>query len=95
MKAPSRTASRSDTIVCPACARGELLSQGPAGLAGCDSCGRSVDGAVLDTLRQIVALPEALGGHACECGHPEMRRLPEGVLSCPACRSEVLPAGAR
>ena len=26
-----------------------------------------------------------------ECGHPEMRTLPDGVYHCPACRSEVLP----
>jgi ribosomal protein L37AE/L43A len=28
---------------------------------------------------------------ACECGHPEMRRLPDGVYWCPACGSEVPP----
>ena len=26
-----------------------------------------------------------------ECGHPEMRELPDGVYHCPACGSEVLP----
>jgi hypothetical protein len=36
-------------------------------------------------------LPEALGKHACECGHPEMRLLPGGVFHCPACGSEVVP----
>ena len=60
-------------------------------MAGCDCCGRDVDGAVLRVLEQIVALPDALGAHACECGHPEMRRLPDGVFHCPACGSEVLP----
>jgi hypothetical protein len=60
-------------------------------LAGCDCCGRDVDGAVLRVLEQIVALPDALGAHACECGHPEMRRVPDGVFHCPACGSEVLP----
>ncbi|MBA2715209.1 MAG: hypothetical protein H0U55_16875, partial [Rubrobacteraceae bacterium] len=29
-----------------------------------------------------------------ECGHPEMRRLPDGTYHCPACGSEVLPPGA-
>lgn len=29
------------------------------------------------------------------CGHPEMRRLPDGVFHCPACGSEVLPIGAQ
>ena len=34
----------------------------------------------------------AVGAHACECGHPKMRCLPDGVYHCPACGSEVLPA---
>jgi uncharacterized Zn finger protein (UPF0148 family) len=46
---------------------------------------------MLEDLRSIGALPEALGSHACECGHPEMRLLPDGTFHCPACRSEVLP----
>jgi len=49
-------------------------------------------GSVLETLQEIVGLPDALGAHACECGHPEMRELPDGVFHCPARRSEVLPA---
>jgi hypothetical protein len=47
---------------------------------------------MLETLWRITALPDALGRHACECGHPEMRLLPDGVFHCPACGSEVLPA---
>jgi ribosomal protein L37AE/L43A len=86
----SRAASRSGRIVCPACGSGELRLRG-AGLADCDSCGRDLDGAVLRDLEQIVALPDALGAHACECGHPEMRRLPDGVFHCSSCGSEVLP----
>jgi hypothetical protein len=39
---------------------------------------------------QIIALADALGRHACECGHPEMRRLPDGVFHYPACGSEVI-----
>src|SRR5215208_4869755 len=35
-----------------------------------------------------------IGDHACECGHPEMRRLPNGVYRCPACGSEVTPITA-
>jgi ribosomal protein L37AE/L43A len=46
------------------------------------------------TIEQIVALPDVIGDHACECGHPEMRRLPDGVFHCPACGSEVLPLKA-
>jgi hypothetical protein len=50
---------------------------------------------MLEALRQIVALPDALGAHACEeCAHPEMRLLTDGTFHCPACRSEVLPVGA-
>ena len=43
------------------------------------------------TLILIRVLPDALGRHACECGHPEMRLLPDGVFLCPACRAEVTP----
>jgi hypothetical protein len=46
---------------------------------------------LLETLVQITALPLAVGRHACECGHPEMRLLPDGVYRCPACASEVTP----
>jgi hypothetical protein len=44
-----------------------------------------------DGSEQIVALPDVAGKHACECGHPEMRSLPDGTFHCPACRSEVVP----
>lgn len=92
MKVPSRTMSRPGSIVCPGCGRGELGARRPDP-AGCDSCGHAVDETMLETLLQIVSLPDALGAHACEeCGHPEMRRLPGGVFHCPACRSEVVPA---
>ena len=50
-----------------------------------------MDGAVMETLKQIIALPDTVGSHPCECSHPQMRRLPDGVLRCPACGSEVLP----
>ncbi len=90
MKVPSRVTSGLDFIVCPACGRGKLEAQGHDS-AECDSCGRAVEGAVVRTLEQIASLPDALGNHACECGHPEMRRLPDGVFHCPACGSEVVP----
>jgi Zn finger protein HypA/HybF involved in hydrogenase expression len=80
-------------IVCPRCELGRLNPRGPAPIR-CDSCDRVVVGEVLETLRQIIALPDALGQHACECGHPEMRRLPDGVYWCPACGSEVLPVAS-
>ena len=89
----SYTISRPDQLACPACASGELLLRRGSGFAGCDSCGCVFDDAIMATLQQIVALPDALGEHACECGHPEMRRLPDGTFHCPACGSEVLPIG--
>lgn len=76
--------------VCPFCETGELYTYGL--LARCDSCARIVEEAVLKTIEQIAALPDAVGSHACECGHPEMRRLPDGVFHCPACGSEVIPS---
>jgi hypothetical protein len=45
---------------------------------------------MLETLQRISTMPDALGSHACECGHPEMRHLPNGTYHCPACGSEVL-----
>ena len=44
----------------------------------------------LETLCVISGLPDAIGEHACECGHPEIQRLPDGVYRSPACRSKVL-----
>ena len=93
MKSASRWVSRPDHTVCPACGSGELrgrtdASQAPA---GCASCGATFDAVLVRTIGQVVGLPDAVGGHACECGHPEMRRLPDGVFHCPACRSEVTP----
>ncbi|HET7480389.1 MAG TPA: hypothetical protein VFJ72_12835 [Rubrobacteraceae bacterium] len=75
--------------VCPFCETGELCTYGL--LTRCDSCDRIVEEAVLKIMEQIAALPDALGKHACECGHPEMRRLPDRVFHCPACGSEVVP----
>ena len=85
------SASRLGHLVCPVCGSGELHHQGAKPLVVCGSCGCGLERAVLKTLEQIVALPDALGKHACECGHPEMRHLPDGAFHCPACGSEVLP----
>jgi ribosomal protein L37AE/L43A len=93
MKVPSRTMSRPCSIVCPACGRGELGNREHR-LDGCDLCGCVFDGAIVGTLEQIAALPDALGKHGCGCGHPEMRSLPGGVFHCPACGSEVIPLEA-
>ena len=90
MKVPLRTASRARHIVCPFCESGELVSFG-GGFARCDSCAMPLVGSTLETLREIVGLPDALGTHPCECDHPEMRVLPDGVFHCRACGAEVLP----
>jgi len=86
------TSTRFHTIRCSFCEVYELERFGD-GSARCSSCRSSLGTQLLSTLRQIQALPEAFGAHRCEeCGHPEMRRLPNGVFHCPACASEVLPA---
>jgi ribosomal protein L37AE/L43A len=85
----SAPASRPDTIICPLCEAGELFSGGV--WVRCDSCARAVEAAILRTLEQIASLADAVGEHACECGHPEMRRLPDAVFHCPACGLEVIP----
>ena len=90
MKSSSWTISTTHSIVCPMCEVSELSSYGRQ-LAKCGSCGAVICGEALLILRQIITLPESLGYHACECGHPEMRRLPDEVYWCPACGSEVLP----
>jgi hypothetical protein len=90
MRAPSGKVSRARHIVCPFCEVGELVSLGQA-FARCAACELPLVGSTLETLRDIIGLPDALGTHPCECGHSEMRVLPDGVYHCPACRSEVLP----
>lgn len=78
------------TLTCPFCSEAQLRAFGRNSLR-CNECGGVLGGALLETLNHIVALPDAAGGHACECGHPEMRRLPDGVYRCPACGAEVTP----
>lgn len=85
------TTSSPGHLICPFCASGALH---PCALssARCPACGRVCGWDVVETLRQISALPDALGAHACEeCLHPEMRRLPDGAFRCPACGAEVSP----
>ena len=93
MRVPSGMASRPRQIVRPFCEAGALVALDP-GSARCKSCGLPLVGSTLETLRDIIGLPDALGAHACECGHPEMRELPDRVFHCPACGSEVLPTEA-
>jgi ribosomal protein L37AE/L43A len=91
MEDTSTTGSHS--ITCPFCEVYELRPFGHNSLR-CESCGGILSGVLLETLRQISGLPDASGRHACECGHPEMRRLPDDVYWCPACGSEVLPVSS-
>jgi ribosomal protein L37AE/L43A len=83
--------TRSHPLTCPFC---EVHDLSPFGheLARCEYCGGLLGAALLQTLHRITRLPDAAGHHACECGHPEMRGLPDGVYRCPACGSEVVPA---
>ncbi len=90
----SSLSSGPSVLVCPFCERGWLQPSGQDSVH-CDSCSGVLSGAMLQTFRQIAALPDVTGSHACEeCGHPEMRLLPDGVFHCPACGSEVLPINA-
>ena len=95
MKGSSSLASRPGSLVCPFCQKGALLRSSANDSMRCQSCGGHLSGALLETLRQISALPDALGSHACEeCGHPQMRLLPDRTFHCPSCGSEVVPLGA-
>src|SRR5215213_9797844 len=89
----SSPASRAGALICPLCETGELRCSSHQA-ARCEFCGASSSGAMSQALLEITSLPEALGPHACECGHPRMRLLPDGIFHCPACGSEVLPVGA-
>ena len=78
-------------LVCPEC---EVYRMQAAGnmRARCPGCGFELTGGMLKTVLEILALPEALGTHACEeCGQPQMRRLPDGIYYCPVCHAEVTP----
>jgi len=85
--------SNTDSIICPCCGIDEL-ERSAEGAARCTRCDRPIGTQVLKTLEQIVSLPDAMGSHACECGHPEMRRLADGIMWCPGCGSEVVPFSA-
>jgi ribosomal protein L37AE/L43A len=77
-------------LTCPFCEAHDLCPFGHNS-ARCEYCGGILGGPLLLTLHKITMLTDAVGQHACDCGHPEMRRLPDGVYRCPACGSEVVP----
>ena len=89
-KVQGRITTEGHSLRCPYCEVSDLEPTGH-NAARCSSCRAVLSGPVLGTLIWISQLPDALGRHACECGHPEMRRLPDGVYRCPACASEVIP----
>ena len=95
MRIPSAMASRPHYMICPFCESGGLVSLGPD-FARCGSCGLPLLGSMLETLRDIVGLPDA-PGRPCLRVRPSLRcaSCPTGVFHCPACRSEVLPIKAR
>jgi hypothetical protein len=78
----SALASRPHAVICSICEAGELFFLG-GNSARSTTCGGHLGGALLKTLRERVALSDTLGEHACDCGHPEMRRVPDGVFLCP------------
>jgi hypothetical protein len=66
--------SRPHRLICPACGYGALHPRGPLSRSAyyCESCWCSFGGAIVGTLKQLAALPDAVGKHACEeCGQPE------------------------
>ncbi len=93
MKKLTYISSNTNSIICPYCGINEL-ERSADGVVGCARCDRPISTQVLKALEQIVSLPDAIGSHACECGHPEMRHLADGVLWCPGCGSEVVPFSA-
>ncbi len=93
MKKLTSISSNTDSIICPCCGI-DVLERSGEGVARCSRCDRSISTQLLKTLEQIASLPDAIGSHACECGHPEMRPLADGVMWCPGCGSEVVPLSA-
>ena len=93
MRKQTYTSSTAESLICPCCGINEL-ERSAAGVAHCTRCDRHTSEQMLRTLEQIASLPDAIGSHACDCGHPELRRLADGILWCPGCGSEVVPVSA-
>jgi hypothetical protein len=68
--------TRAQSLCCPFCEVYDLERYGHSSLR-CASRDNFLTGTLLETLRHIVDLRDAIGSHACECGHPEIKRLPD------------------
>ena len=79
-------ASRPGFLVCPYCEAGKLCPSSHVS-SHCDSCGGFLSGTILEVLREIAALPNHTRDHPPECGHPQMRLFPNGVVYCLVCWS--------
>jgi len=77
-----RPVSTPNRIVCPLCEL-EVMDVLDQSEARCSRCDATLSGSFLGELQTMAALPEVRGRHACEeCGHPEMRLLPDGTFHC-------------
>ena len=81
-------------ITCPFCSETELRAFGRNSLR-CDECGGVIGGALLETLHRIVALPDAAGGHACECGTPRCDTFPTVFIDVRPANPKSLPSPPR
>jgi hypothetical protein len=81
----------SHPLRCPFC---EVYQPVPSGHDSmrCPSCGGSLEGELLKTLRQLTGLPGAISRHVCECGHPQMRCLPDGCTAARAVGRRFVPS---
>ena len=75
-------------VVCPLCESEGMFQIHPF-LARCTECEDTISYGFFNTLRQVRNLRDARGKHPCECGHPEMRRFPDGVYRCPSCSTQI------
>ena len=82
----SSMASKPCSLVCPLCEAGRLHTLGHD-KARCDSCLGPLSGAMLEALSEIAILQNAVGSHACECGHP---RCDSCLTGCSTARPAVV-----
>jgi hypothetical protein len=69
MKRQTIISANTHSIICPCYGINEL-ERSAEGVVHCSRCDRPLSTQMLKTLEQIVSLPDAIGRHACECGHP-------------------------